>query len=275
MKIALSIVCLFIVLLLKAQDDTVLHAKDSVIEVKEQDCYASFFEQATKISSPAKIIIITKDKKTTTLASFVKANDLLQMAQYGLSDLDHDNRNELVIWNYTGGAHCCDEFYFFKNTGLNKYQYVAKIVAGNSCINEQKEISYDFYEQFGYFFTCYACAYEDSTETAPEPVHGIVLKYNKGKLLITPGDKELRSVINDNLGKLSELPYQKTDSDADQDDGSRKEFALNLAVFYYSFGKNIAETKKIFDKYYKFPDAKKVWTTFVKTLNQVKTGNDF
>src|SRR5258705_11713552 len=103
MKIALSIVCLFIVLLLKAQDDTVLHAKDSVIEVKEQDCYVSFFEQATKISSPAKIIIITKDKKITTLASFLKANDLLEMAQYGLSDLDHDGKNELVIWNYTGG----------------------------------------------------------------------------------------------------------------------------------------------------------------------------
>src|SRR6185369_14167899 len=100
------------------------HARDSVIEVKDPDCYEQVFQQAIKISSPEKIIIVAKDKKLTTLAKFLKTNGLLEMALYGLSDFDHDNKNELVIWNYTGGAHCCDEFYFFKNIGLNKYQYV-------------------------------------------------------------------------------------------------------------------------------------------------------
>jgi hypothetical protein len=275
MRIILSLLFISIISALHAQDDTVLHARDSVIEVKAPDCYEQVFQQAIKISSPGNIIIVAKDKKTTTLAKFLKANGLLEMALYGLSDFDHDNKNELVIWNYTGGAHCCDEFYFFKNIGLNKYQYVARIFAGNACINEQKEISFDFYEQFGYFFTCYACAYEDSTEMALEPVHSIILKYNKGRLLITPGDKELRRVLNDNLGKLSELPYQKLSNEIDQDNGLRKEFALNLAVFYYSFGKNIAETKKLFDKYYRFPDAKKVWSEFARTLNGTRTQNDF
>jgi hypothetical protein len=275
MRIIFSLLFVSIISALHAQNDTVLHARDSVIEVKDPDCYEQIFQQAIKISSPEKIIIVAKDKKLTTLAKFLKTNGLLEMALYGLSDFDHDNKNELAIWNYTGGAHCCDEFYFFKNIGLNKYQYVARIFAGNACINEQKEISFDFYEPFGYFFTCYACAYEDSTEMALEPAHSIILKYAKGRLLITPGDKELRRVLNDNLGKLSELPYQKLSNDIDQDNGLRKEFALNLAVFYFSYGKNLADTKKLFDKYYRFPDAKKVWSEFTRTLNGVRAQNDF
>ena len=101
------------------------------------------------------------------------------------------------------------------------------------------------------------------------------MKYNKGKLSIIPGDKELRSTINDNLGKLGEQPYQKLADEADQDNGLRKEFALNLVVFYYSFGKNLVTTKSLFDKYYKFPDAKKVWLDFIRILNGIKGDNSF
>lgn len=61
----------------------------------------------------------------------------------------------------------------------------------------------------------------------------------------------------------------------DQDDGFRKEIALNLAVFYYSFGKNMLETQKLFNKYYKFPDTKKVWAAFVKNLGYIKKESDF
>jgi hypothetical protein len=110
---------------------------------------------------------------------------------------------------------------------------------------------------------------------AANPVHNIFLKYNKGKLLVVPGDNELRNQINDYLSKLSEEPYQKLQNDADQDDGLRKEFAFHFAVFYYSFGRNITETKKLFDKYYKYPDAKKAWTRFVSILSWTKKQNDF
>ena len=36
---------------------------------------------------------------------------------------------------------------------------------------------------------------------------------NKGKVAVVPGDKELRSSINDNLGKLSEQPYEKLENE--------------------------------------------------------------
>jgi hypothetical protein len=101
------------------------------------------------------------------------------------------------------------------------------------------------------------------------------MKYNKGKMIIASGDKELRSAIMDNLGKLGELPYEKLENDIAQDNGQRKEFAINLAVFYYSFGRNILETQRLFNKYYKYPDAKKVWAAFVKQLQYMKKDNDF
>ncbi|MBL0131551.1 MAG: hypothetical protein IPP43_10835 [Chitinophagaceae bacterium] len=177
--------------------------------------------------------------------------------------------------NYTGGAHCCDEFYFFKNIGPDKYQYVAKTFAGDVCVSDSNEFSYSFYQQLGYFFTCFACAYVDTSDGAPVEVRGIILKYLKGKLTVVPGDQELRSIINDNLGKLGEQPYEKPDTAFGQDNGLRKEFAMNLAVFHFSFGRNILETQKLFNKYYKFPDAKKVWAEFVKQLQYIRKESDF
>jgi hypothetical protein len=238
------------------------------------DCFSNFFERTKEVPYVSKTLLITKAGKTISMTAFLKAETHTEV-QYGLIDLDSDGKKELVIYNFSGGAHCCDEFYFFKNIAPNKYQYVAKTFAGNVCVTDENQFLYDFNEQFGYFFTCYACAYEPETEMAANPVHNIFLKYNKGKLSVVPGDNELRNQVNDYLGKLSEEPYEKLQNEADQDNGLRKEFAFHFAVYYYSFGRNLTETKKLFDKYYKYPDAKKVWSQFVSILSWIKNQNDF
>ncbi len=252
-----------------AQEDS-LRVADSTM-----DCFDHFFDQAEKPSQPNKIILVTQAGKTISLANFIKPPGMGEEINHGLADLDHDGKKELVVYQYTGGAHCCDEFYLFKNIGPNKFQFAAKTFAGDVCITGTNKFIFNFYQQFGYFFTCFACGYDDSTESAPIPVSNIVLKYSKGKLLVVPGDKELKSQINDNLAKLGEQPYEKLEDDAAQDNGLRKEFALNLAVYYYSFGKNLVETKMLFDKYYKYPDAKKVWSAFAKQIAAVRTENKF
>lgn len=257
---------------LHAQVDTVMYQWDSV-GLTETDMTTLFFKKGEKAANPSKLMLLTKANKTINLSAFLK--NLGIYTDYALADLDNDGKKELIVSNYTGGAHCCDEIYIFKNIAANKYQHAVKLFAGNTVITGKKEFAYNFYEQFGYFFTCYACAYTDTTDEAPIELHNIVLKYNKGKMVVVPGDKELRSTIMDNLGKLSELPYEKLESDIAQDNGLRKEFALNLAVFYYSFGRNMVETQKLFIKYYKFSDAKKVWTAFVKQLQYMKKDNDF
>ena len=145
---------------------------------------------------------------------------------------------------------------------------------GEACFNENNLLEYSFYEHYGYFYTCFACELEDSSDSAPIPVRTVQLTYNKGKLSVLPGDAVLKATIKDNLRKLSEHPYQEL-AEGEFDDGLRKEFALNLIVYYYSFGKNLPETEKLFNTYYKFPDAKKIWYSFLGYLNDIKKENSF
>ena len=257
----------------QAQEDSLMHQRDSAV-IAGDDPTTMFFQNEEKSKTPGKVLLVTKTGKTVSLSNFLKDPDF-DAADHVLSDLDNDGKKELLIYNYTGGAHCCDEIYIFKNTGPGKYQYVATLFAGHTLITKEKEFVFTFYELFGYFFTCYACGLIDTTDEAPIDIRAITLHYSKGKLLINPGDPELRSIINDNLAKLGEQPYEKLDEELAQDNGLRKEFAMNLAVYYYSFGKNLPETQRLFNKYYKFPDAKKVWTEFAKQLLQIRKDNNF
>ncbi len=260
------------------EDTTVLYPRDSVIEVLP-DPTTAFFQQAERIPSLEKVWVTTKAKKTTTLKKFIDVlnggiSDAALFADQALADLDGDGRKELVIWYFSGGAHCCDEIYIFKSIGLNKYQHVARMYAGHTSIMGNKTFEYSLQENFGYFFTCYACSYTDTTDGAPIDVSNMILRYNAGKLVVQTGDKEMKSIINDNLAKLGEQPYVKL-NELDFDEGLRKEFAFNLSAFYFMFGKNLPATQQLFNKYYKYPDAKKIWVAFVKQLSFLKSKNDF
>lgn len=221
-----------------------------------------------------KTVLISKTKKVSKLSAMLKNTDMLY-TEHALADLDNDGKKELVINNNTGGAHCCDGIYIYKNAGINKYQEVVRLYAGNTIITEKNEFLYGLHENFGYFFTCYACAYSDTSDEAPIDVSRLTLRYKNGKMVVVQTDNEFKSIINDNLGKLGEQPYQKPGDDPIVDDGLRKEFALNLAAYYFTFGKNITATQQLFNKYYKYPDAKKVWAAFSKQLLSLRTKNDF
>jgi hypothetical protein len=194
--------------------------------------------------------------------------------QMGLKDLDGDGAKELMLWNYTGGAHCCDVFYFFKNVSGNKYSYAGELYAGNTCIDDDNVFLYDLHEHFGYFFTCFACGLEEKPDSFSY-VYTLPVTYKKGKLQIQPGDESLLKNIKSNLAYIQNLGWDKGPDKDGFDDGRRKEVALNLATYHFSFGKNLAATKKLFDTYYRFADASKVWKAFLEGLNQVKTSNGF
>lgn len=269
-KIILLLLSAFIYIAAKAQDP-VLYQKDSVITLPT-DATIGFFQENEKVKFPSKTMLVTRTRSRINLMGFQQKLGLY--ADHALADLDNDGKKELLVYNYNGGVHCCDEIYIFKNTAPNKYQHVARLFAGNTVISDSNTFTYNFFEQYGEFFSCYSCGYVDTTDAGPIKVRSIELKYKKGAMSITRGDQELRSKINDNLGKLAEIPYEKFNVDGTSENGVRKEFALNLVVFYYSFGKNLAETQKLFNKYYKFPDAKRVWTEFVKVLNNIKKDSD-
>lgn len=259
--------------------DSVMYARDSALDVPT-DPTIIFFQEGEKAKSPGKLLLLMKDKRTRSLSAFLKSlgNEELGetvYADHALADLDKDGRQELLVYNYTGGAHCCDELYIFKNTGLNKYQQVAKLFAGNTIITKEREFIYDFHEQYGYFFTCFACGYEAATEAELLSNSSITMRFQKGKMQVRAGDAEGKAMIRDNLKKLGEKPYQPLEDDIAQDDGLRKEIALNLAVYFYSFGRNLADTRQLFFRYYKHPDAAKVWAGFTRQLRYILSQNDF
>jgi hypothetical protein len=275
-KIFLLAGAAFFSLMTRAQEDGgVLHAKDSVIEVRTDS--RLFVETAEKVADPLKVLLVTETGRTVSLASMLATltNKELVSPVHCLVDLDNDGKKELLIECFTGGAHCCDELSFYRWIAPNKYQYTGVMFAGRTVITPEKTFIHSFTEQLGYFYTCYACGYIDTSDAAPIDTREIGIRYRKGKLIPVPGDKELRSVINDNLGKLGEKISEEQWDGQGQDEGARKAFAMNLAVFYYSFGKNIPETKKLFTKYYRYKDAAKVWLQFSKALNYIKSRNSF
>ncbi len=255
-----------------AQNDSVHFQRDSVV-TPAGDPTILYFQQHEKALNSPKIILVLKNGKNTSLDKFMKS--LGPSADDALSDLDHDGKKELLVYNNTGAPHCCDEIYIFRNTGTNKYQQAVKLLGGNTVITDKNEFVFDFTEIFGYFFTCYNCNYTDTSDAAPVEISSVDMSYAKGKMILATGDSDLRHTIYDNLAKLGERPYQPVPDIASFDDGLRKAFAKNLAVYYFSFGRSQTATQELFSKYYKFPDAKKVWAAFSRLLQTAKTDMGF
>ncbi|MFM2138803.1 MAG: hypothetical protein RJA57_1110 [Bacteroidota bacterium] len=241
---------------------------------EEEDPTLRFFRNAEKPSDAERFTLVGINGQTMTLAAWLKQK-AYQSGEQVLADLDHDGRKELLLYGYTGGAHCCDAITVFRESAPRRYQQAGTLYAGHTIVKSDGTFLFDLYEQFGYFFTCYACGLTDTSDAAPIDVSVVRVIYTKGRLAVVPGDQELRSLILDNLGKLRERPYVKFDDAVIQDEGQRKAFALNLAVYYFSFGKNLTATRQLFFQYYKFPDAVTVWAAFLKTLNGVRRGNSF
>lgn len=254
-------------------------------EAEQMNCDDSFFVTHTSVKNLEKIKLSLKNKKVITLKNFIKSgytgelqkgNDAYHIGNLQvLADLDNDGSRELILSSFTGGAHCCDEFYIFKSISPGSYRFAAKTFAGDVCITKKKEFIFSFYQQFGYFFTCFACGFEDSTRAGLKQAGSITLQYKNGKLIVVPGTEALKNKIVSNLAFLQKQPYYKLEDDADQDNGLRKEYALNLAEYYFLFERNLNNTKLLFNKYYSFPDAKKVWHEFANTLKAVIEENDF
>lgn len=240
----------------------------------DADPTSLFFRNGEKLPDTRKVLLTDRSGKTVTLYSLLD-HDELQVANHCIADLDNDGIKELVVYDFTGGAHCCDEISIYRFVSPGKYRFAAKMFGGHTEITARREFVFSFDESFGYFFTCYACGLTDTSDAAPVPVRGIVLRYQKGKLLPVPGTPALLKLIRQNLQKLGRLPYGKLEDELAMDEGQRKEVAINLAVYYYSFGKNLPGTKQLFSMYYRFPDAPKVWAAFSKNLLYIKKENDF
>src|SRR5258705_13676762 len=103
-----GLVLIFSFSALHAQADSVMYQRDSVI-TPDSDPTVLFFQQNEKIASPATVRLVTKTNKIVKLSSFLDSIGIY--ADHVLADLDKDGKKELLISNYTGGGHFCDEIY--------------------------------------------------------------------------------------------------------------------------------------------------------------------
>jgi len=87
--------------------------------VPETDPTILFFQQGEKVNDPAKTLLVTKARKTVALEKFTET-ELSDYADHVLADMDDDGKKELLLYDFTGGAHCCDEVYIFRNTAPGK-----------------------------------------------------------------------------------------------------------------------------------------------------------
>jgi hypothetical protein len=109
---------------------TVINAQEDSTIITTEECTVGFFSRAKKITALNNNFVVNKAGKTMSLANFFKQDQMDPFAENGLYDLDNDGKEELVISNFTGGAHCCDQLYIFKNIGPGKYQYMVNFLPG-------------------------------------------------------------------------------------------------------------------------------------------------
>ncbi|HEU4901389.1 MAG TPA: hypothetical protein VFT06_01325 [Flavisolibacter sp.] len=240
------------------------------------DCYESFFNTAAKLKNTATVKLLI-NKKLQPLSHYLDTEVEGIERRLGLKDLDGDGKAELIIYNFTGGAHCCDEWYFFKNIGPSRYAPAARLFAGNTCISGNTFL-FDFAESFGYFYSCYACGLEEKKNNRGEQyerIANIGLVYKDGRLQVNPGDAALKEKLLRNLRYIRSLGWDGGAKGDEFDDGRRKALAQTLAVYYFSFGKKLAETKKLFVSHYPYKDGAPLWEEFTIQLQNVEKQNSF
>lgn len=230
-----------------------------------------FFKHVEKVKNLSNTFLVFKNGEKKTISDFLLDNYIGGKHQIGLIDIDNDGKKELFMKVSDLCAHSCTDYYFFKKIGKQVYELTAQTSRDEMRINKDSTFTYSLADEFGYFYTCFGCNYTNKNYAE---VNNIKLRYAHEKLLVVPGSVKLKHRIINNLKIITRKKMSVVQGD-DFDSGERKAFALNLAVYYYTFGKNINASKKLFDTYFKSIDAKEVWQRFVDDIKEIKENNTF
>jgi hypothetical protein len=252
-------------------EDSLQFQTDSLTDIAGA-CQGSFFRDLERFEDSSSAYLIVDSNKRITLTQFFRDEFMSPVSSYGLKDLDEDGAEELIVYNNTGGAHCCDEFSIFSAVSENEYMFKSRLM-GDVCITpETNAFTFSFNEPMGYFFSCYACNFSDSSSSF-RTMRALRMRYAKGKLEVIPYSKQEEVQNLRNFEVLTNSGYKKLNGL--MDDGWRKEYAVNTAIWHFNHGKNWTTTKTLFDKYYQYPDHKQVWDELYQTILATSHENTF
>lgn len=248
-KYIFLLICLFSSISISAQEDTVKLKYDGYEFIAGYDTanYCSIL-RITK-----KGVLINQDSCTDRITS-IEAYDL-----------KGEDKKQILIDYYTGGAHCCTYTHFgeIRNNNLIIFDtifwgnagYEVKDLDGDGT----KEI-FGSSDVFAYGFTNYA--------ESRFPV--VIYKFEKGKLkfvnsefpeIVEKDIKEIKKDLLDFIKNGYECPKSDTEDTFNTDAGTLKTLLAPIVADYQSLGR-IQEGYEYIDKMYKCPDKAK----FVKIL---------
>lgn len=236
----------------------------------QRNCFAWFFKEAPVVEDSNSLFVALPGFPRISLKQMIR-DELFNNVRVVLQDLDSNGSNELVIYNYSGGAHCCDEFFVLAPDATGTYSIQTKLFGGNTCISRNYEFSYNLYEGLGYFYACYACIYTDSAKglMLPPPIQ---YRYESGRFLLSGDTAATAAAALKNLNLLRKVPIKQLQNN--EDGGLRKMIAINLATLHFLRNSNWDATRALFDRFYvNKNDANEVWQQFRKTLIDIQGMN--
>ena len=247
------------------QDSILYRAKlDSMLQSINDSSSKSFY-------NISEIELVLDSNNQIKLSDFPSTDYIAEhkdWIKFNFTDIDNDFIPELETRYFTGGAHCCFVYNIFKQTSKNTFTQIFSFEGGeNSLSIEDDGIYINFFEQLGYFFTCYACSIDDSLPNGYFRPH-LTLNYSQNGFTLAPKDDYLDRIIFEDLEYLKNRPIPKIDSTR-MDDGTRKAFAEHIITYHFNNQENSDSTKFVFDKYYLGEDSLEIWETIKNHVNSI------
>ncbi|MBL8006156.1 MAG: hypothetical protein JNJ56_01385 [Ignavibacteria bacterium] len=171
-------------------------------------------------------------------------------------DLDGNGKREILIQNYSGGAHCCTSLFAgeFKNS---KFVFTDSVNWGNSFYeitdlnNDKKQEITGVNDMFAYEFTNYA----------QSQFNLLIFGFDKGKFInVTNKFPDIVSAhikdLEEELKQYTDTGYKCMQADEDTfntDAGAVKAILAAITAEYHTLG-NVPEGYKLIDQMYACPD---------------------
>ena len=165
--------------------------------------------------------------------------------------------------------------------GNNKFKPLFVYEGGDGAVSiDEKDgtLVVDFYEQLGYFYTCYACEVGLEDGEASEdgwgfPSHFKFRLKEDGTLKRAPKDIALNNEIFRLLNILKTKPIQNintSDDSADMDDGIRKAYAKVIITYMFNNDASEEDLKELFYNYYNASDKAVIFHSIMESAESIK-----
>lgn len=261
---------LFIIIVLIVIFSSFLYYK-STTEDDTEDVEIELKNNVSTIAAKEITLILDNDKKIR-LNKFPESdptigdldNEIRDSSIRCYMDIDKDKTSELITQYFTGGAHCCYRTDIFIKVSDKMFR---RVFSYPGIISVKKNgLSLYFYEDIGYFNTCYACGVDIKIPFIISPT--INLNFAKNSFDFAKKNDKLNADIEENLKilKAKGIPNMSNESYS-QDDGTRKEYAINIVAYFFNLDRNLANTKELFYNYYNHDDKNKIWNELEEYLN--------